>query len=418
MKIFAEKFRGFRWIEIDLAKINFLVGDNSSGKSSLIYLIDALSKCDLMQIPRLDDEFGIGEFDYFSPYFSYGNVTFGFSTDGQSGFSKAATVRRRDKLIPEMIRCSYLSNGLFVSFRKFRNIFQAKTLEVGALDNKSFLKLHKDPSGYKNINVEENISLGEPSLILVGLERDDAEKFRPVFRAALDNIIDDARIVSPTRALPEQFYNFKRKFNSHGLHFAAMWMDFEGLDRPGLLEEVQTFGKNSKLFDTIRVKRIADDVDDSPLIVSIEKSGASFLLNQVGVGVSQVVPVLIETIYALHMGDTTLLMQQPELHLHPIAQAALGTYLIGVAKKGLRPVIETHSSFLIDRFRADIRDLLKAESAAPPPISNSDLCILFCENTTTGNKVYQIGIEPDGSLVGEPPLYHSFFVDELIRTMI
>ena len=50
------------------------------------------------------------------------------------------------------------------------------------------------------------------------------------------------------------------------------------------------------------------------------------------------------------------LLQQPEVHLHPQAQAALGTLFCQVAAGGRQLIIETHSDYIIDRVRMDVRD--------------------------------------------------------------
>ena len=65
----------------------------------------------------------------------------------------------------------------------------------------------------------------------------------------------------------------------------------------------------------------------------------------VGIGVSQVLPVLVALIVA-EPGQLVYL-EQPELHLHPNAQVALAQMLADAAKRGVRVVAETHSSLLL-----------------------------------------------------------------------
>lgn len=416
MKIFAENYRGFKWVEIDLDKVNFLVGDNSSGKSSLIYLIDAISKNDLHDAPRFDEDFGIGEYDYFSPYFDFSDIVFGYSDERDGCFAKIITVKRVKNSTPNLIRCSYFSDGKMISFRKRGSGVQVKLMDTDCTNNESFVQIHKNNTGYRNVDVEENLRLSNPGLILAAFDQSKDSTPRKVFRKSVDSILNNPRVVSPTRALPEKFYTFRRKFNAHGLHFASMLMDFSDIEKKRIFEDIEKFGEESKLFSRIKVRRVSDRIDDSPLIVSVEKSGKEFLLNQVGVGVSQVVPVLIETLYCLTMPKTFVLMQQPELHLHPIAQAAFGSYLLKVTGKGLRPVLETHSSFLIDRFRSDLREKI-ASKDEEFGLTSSEVAILFCSNSTDGNKVHKISVSDDGALVDDPDEFHAFFVDELVRTM-
>src|SRR4029077_20194792 len=108
----------------------------------------------------------------------------------------------------------------------------------------------------------------------------------------------------------------------------------------------------------------------SPFQISVNISGPSSNLVDVGYGVSQALPVVVETLQAPR--GSLFLLQQPEVHLHPRAQAALGTYLADISKRRRHTIlIETHSDYLIDRIRMDIRD--------GKGISPSDVCVLFFE---------------------------------------
>jgi len=69
----------------------------------------------------------------------------------------------------------------------------------------------------------------------------------------------------------------------------------------------------------------------------------------VGVGVSQLLPVIVLCLLA-QPGELVLL-EQPELHLHPAPQQILGDFLIGIAETGRQLLIETHSEYLINRLR-------------------------------------------------------------------
>ena len=68
-------------------------------------------------------------------------------------------------------------------------------------------------------------------------------------------------------------------------------------------------------------------------------------ITDVGLGVSQVLPVLVALIVA--RSGQLVYLEQPELHLHPRAQVALAQVLADAAKRGVRVVAETHSSLLL-----------------------------------------------------------------------
>lgn len=70
-------------------------------------------------------------------------------------------------------------------------------------------------------------------------------------------------------------------------------------------------------------------------------------LTSVGVGVSQILPTLVQALLA--PPDSVLIFEQPELHLHPRMQSVLGDFFLGLALMGKQCLIETHSEHLINR---------------------------------------------------------------------
>lgn len=72
-------------------------------------------------------------------------------------------------------------------------------------------------------------------------------------------------------------------------------------------------------------------------------------LTHVGVGISQILPILVMCLLA--EADTTLIFEQPELHLHPKVQTLLGDFFLSMGILGKQCVLETHSEYLINRLR-------------------------------------------------------------------
>jgi len=84
-------------------------------------------------------------------------------------------------------------------------------------------------------------------------------------------------------------------------------------------------------------------------------------LTNVGVGVSQVLPIIVMALLADE--GSVLVFEQPEIHLHPKVQALLADFFIAVATMGKQCIVETHSEYLVNRLRlrvaeADGRELL------------------------------------------------------------
>jgi predicted ATPase len=120
----------------------------------------------------------------------------------------------------------------------------------------------------------------------------------------------------------------------------------------------------------------------------------------VGYGVSQALPILVDT---LQLSSALFLLQQPEVHLHPRAQAALGSFFAKRISKGKQFIIETHSDYLVDRIRMEIRrKQLKPE----------DVSLLYFERKKSSATIHNINLDSNGAIVDPPPGYRQFFLKE------
>ena len=73
-----------------------------------------------------------------------------------------------------------------------------------------------------------------------------------------------------------------------------------------------------------------------------------------GFGLTQVLPIVVA---ALSVGkDALLLIENPEVHMHPAGQAAMGEFLVEVAAAGVQVMIETHSDHVLNGIRRAVRD--------------------------------------------------------------
>jgi predicted ATPase len=77
-------------------------------------------------------------------------------------------------------------------------------------------------------------------------------------------------------------------------------------------------------------------------------------LTNVGVGVSQVLPIVVMTLLA--ESPCLLIFEQPELHLHPKVQARLADFFLAASLLGKQCILETHSEYMVERFRRRIAE--------------------------------------------------------------
>ena len=181
---------------------------------------------------------------------------------------------------------------------------------------------------------------------------------------------------------------------------------------PEAIERIEAFGRASGLFDEVELA-VLGDWDGAPHQVLVRKYGSRRKglkrnLIDVGFGVSQVLPVLIE-VFRPDSPDLFLL-QQPEVHLHPSAQAALGTLFCQVAAEGRQLLVETHSDHLLDRVRMDIRD---GRNGLGP----EDVSVLFFERDDLAVRIHSLGFDRNGNVLNAPTGYRQFFMDETRRSV-
>ncbi len=432
-RLTAQQFRGFRKIDIRVKNVNFVVGDNSSGKTSIIYLLELISSREFLNsTDLLEGSDNLSHpLDYFSPYFSQNLCSIGFYFGDEKQIESDSKKGKRRKKY---------SRGKLVTFRR-RGDDGFDIRRVSVVNGKRVR--HTKSQGYKFLRKEETYEeidfvSNSDSFIHDHTHCKSGFKTDKTFPKGMENLpweianVDfnkekktvempfmftsspvQFELFSPIRMAPKKFYEPKsfRDQEMDGRALAALVRIFGDAGRPEnkkVLRALEVFGKESGLFDSLEARAYDKKDSRSPIEVSIVRSGKRFTLDQVGYGVSQILPVVIAAV--ANVGDNSdlddhvsvLAIQQPELHLHPRAQAAFGSLVFKLAQSGVRFVIETHSDFILDRFRIEQSKSKKKVSAA----------ILFCENSSAGNSVSEIDIDNNGDVIDAPDSYRHFFLLE------
>jgi len=122
----------------------------------------------------------------------------------------------------------------------------------------------------------------------------------------------------------------------------------------------------------------------------------------VGIGVSQVLPVLVST-YASR--EKIIAIEQPEIHLHPALQSELGDVFIesALGESNNKFIIETHSEHLILRLLKRIRQTTRNQNNEMPKISPNDIALLYINGTPKGSTVQELRVDERGRLIDQCP---------------
>lgn len=167
-----------------------------------------------------------------------------------------------------------------------------------------------------------------------------------------------------------------------------------------LEEYVAHWLKQLGLIYAFRIESIADG---SPLFrVLVKKTPVSpeVLITDVGFGVSQILPVLVLCLYVPE--GSTLILEQPEIHLHPAIQSGLADILIDARKRrNVQILVESHSEHFLRRLQRRI---------AEEDLRGDDVGVFFCEAIPQGSSVTKLEINLFGAIANWPK---DFFGDEL-----
>ena len=224
---------------------------------------------------------------------------------------------------------------------------------------------------------------------------------------------------SPIRSQPKRTYDPTREFDDpEGSDVPMYLMRVEAIEKKNweaLKTQLVEFGRNSGLFENIDVKNLGGSLG-APFQLQVKVRGPKANITDVGYGVSQILPILVQILNPTvsksdqHTTRSSFsLLQQPEIHLHPKAQAEFSSLLVKLANKGNQSfIIETHSDYMIDRARIEI---IRGN------IHPEDVSLIYFEPKGNIVKVHNIGFDKMANMVGVPPHYGKFFLKETNRLM-
>jgi hypothetical protein len=366
-----------------LAPITLLLGTNSSGKSSLIQSLLLIRQTVKGDDPSLDLNLGNPDAD--------DTVTLGQFSDVLCRHAAATEALAGNQIgiefswslpdtgTPPMMFSAQYGKGPAGSA-------ELRRLRLGA-DGQGFTVQRLKPGIYRlslgskkrfirqgaEYRPERSFAFSASTLNKLG-EAGDA--IRPVGPALLDEL---SRIIylGPVRLLARRDYVWTGRMPAHIGDDGARAVDVliaSGMAYQAALKRDKALPADAQLFreaiEWLKAMNLADGLavralgGSSRYELMVLHNGEAINLKDVGVGVSQVIPVIVAALFA--RPGHIVIVEEPESHLHPLAQAKLAELFAGIsAARGVQFIVETHSEHLFRRMQTLIaRQEVKPGQAA------------------------------------------------------
>ena len=178
------------------------------------------------------------------------------------------------------------------------------------------------------------------------------------------------------------------------------------MSRQSFAEFIAGWLKDLGVIHSFVVKPVAEGRKEYEVLVKTHAKAPQVKITDVGFGVSQVLPVLIQAFYC--PPNSTIWMEQPEIHLHPQVQAELADVFISAIRsrengnaRNVQLIVESHSEHFLNRLQRRI---------AEGEITPDDVAIYFCKRAGSGTELEPLEVNLYGDIENWPT---NFFGDEM-----
>lgn len=398
--------------EIELAPVTLLLGSNSTGKSSLIQSLLLLKQT--VTSPDRSIHLNLGG-DEVNDYFNFGHFTdvltqgatprqFGISF----GFGGLSLLRRRtSEIVP---------HGKFSATYAMNSSGAAITQECHLEGkNRSFRAVRRDKGAYsiyvgdegqpreksRTFAPERSIALPSEAIQLLGLDGGFAQDLSLAIRRELENIA----YLGPLRRKPERDYVWNKTrpgdlgidgFGSINALFSSAFIKAKD-DGEDIIAGVSKYLARMGVAERLEVRQLGHSTRYE---IVVHRDGVEANLRDVGIGISQVLPVLTLAYY-VPVGST-ILLEEPEIHLHPLAQSVLAELFVEISnERKVQFIVETHSEHLFRRMQT----LLAKEK-----VTLKNCAMYFVERNGADAKLLRLEANEYGTINNWPP---KFFGDAM-----
>lgn len=425
---------------IRLAPLTVFFGTNSSGKTSLHQLLLMLKQT--AESPDRKRVLHLGDLNTAVDLGTFQDVVYGHQESATMVFELGWTLPKAlviEGLEPEpadeaqevgfeaqICHESRAAGGLFVQAMKYRLLDPSgkSILEAGmSARDLAGHTYELEVNGYELLrNVGRPYALpppvwfhGFPDKAFVSYKN---AGFLSDLTLSLQNLLGSLHYVGPLRNHPRRSYVWSgeepQDVGWRGERaIEALLAAKERNVSPGFHKRAQPFEavaarwlKEMGLIESFSVKPIAKNRKEYEVLVRTRSSKHLVNLTDVGFGVSQVLPVIVQCFHAPR--HAIVIFEQPEIHLHPNVQASLADLLIEATQaredgqdRANQFLVESHSEHFLRRLQRRI---------AEERITPENVAIYFCSPGRDGAVLEELQVDEYGNIVNWP---EDFFGDEL-----
>lgn len=398
--------------EINLSQLNVLVGPNNSGKSSILYAIMAIKmtledKDEKLPLVTYTAELDLGSYlDLIRGHDPDRKLTLEFALDSEATKRfRVGGLGFRGQKAKAYAKCS-----VELRFDKTRNKIEVVSFHGKDLSGQNILSVNMiDTSEWRvtgpRTKVLEHMKVdfmhSIPTLIPSGPKPKDEQLASDAFEwfmtsrikaNVLTRLLGDVKYVAPIRERIPRYGMLGTMASSElgpsgqNLMRVLSSSDIVGRRRQTIIQELNYWlNRKFKLLKNVRIRDIDDAGTVKTLVADDPRGEQNINLASMGCGISQLVPVVVQTILMPDAG--CLLVEQPEIHLHPSAQADLADLFIENTRGNRQFIIETHSEHFVLRLRRRI-----AEGKIKP----EQVGIFFVEKQRGVTKIERLDLKPNG----------------------
>ncbi|MCX6659328.1 MAG: DUF3696 domain-containing protein [Candidatus Bathyarchaeota archaeon] len=412
------RIRNFRSIrdsgDLDLSDVNVLVGPNNSGKSSILYALMLLrmsvdEKNPGLAIVTSTPELDLGSYlDLIRGGVVERNLSIDFTLDRATAQESGRGFHFR--LLEKPVGCSschiefaYDQTTNRIEVQSFtskdlfgKNLLSVRRVEVGkwkiaGRPRKTLKSMHVTFSGFFPILLFDRASLPKPRSV-----EEETIEWHYLSRRVmlgLTSTLQGIRYIAPIRERIPRYgimgtmpYS---ELSPSGQNLMRVLSDskMKSLRNKTLMNELNYWlNTRFKLLKNVHMTNVDKSGTIKTLLADDRRGARDINLASTGCGISQLVPVIVHTV--LMPESSCLLVEQPEIHLHPSAQADLADLFVENAKHHRQFIIETHSEHFILRLRRRI-----AEGRIKP----EKVRVFAVEKIGGQTRIKQLNLKSDGN---------------------